>query len=147
MLCREERRETVDSVVAKVVEKGKLVDAPVRTYELCLPYCSLRILNPDQEGLEPVVEIAENFGDPNFQPEDGRYKAFTGVRTIYRGGSDGLHEVALQGISIRHYGSTSPPAECLRRSKDSTDGIQFTIQDAEKFDILLQYANQELNPE
>jgi hypothetical protein len=147
MLTNKERRETVDYIVSKVAEKGKLVldSGAYRRYELGLVYCSLFILKTHQETLEPVVEIAENFGNPEFRPETWQDKSFDGLRTLYRGGRGGLDEVALQGINVPDaYGKVLSAAESLRRSKELNYGRNLTNQDLERFDAFLKYAQNEL---
>ncbi len=147
MLAPEERRETVDYVVAKVTEKGRLAldSGAVQRYEYSLPYCSLTVFSMRQRDFDPVVEIAENFGDPLFQPEGWQERSFDGLRTIYRGGSNGLDEVALQGIYAPNAnGDMLPPAESLRRSRRLTDGRHLIRQDQERFDAFLKYAQREL---
>ena len=95
--------------------------------------------------ISPTVEITENFGDPKFQPRDWQDRSFDGVRTLYRGGYDGLDEVALQGVYFpRADGRAVLPAELLLRSKDLTDGRGLTAQDKERYDAFLKYALVEL---
>ncbi len=147
MLTNEERMKTVDYVVAKVLEKGKLASDTgiVRRYEFGLSYCSLSVLRVHHEDLEPIVEIAENFGNPEFRPGEWQDQSFQGIRTLYRGGRDGLNEVALQGIYVPDAkGKVLLPAESLRRSKELTDRRKLTQQDLERFDAFLKYAQREL---
>ena len=147
MLSVEERKETVDYVVAKVTEKGRLAldSGAVQRYECSLSYCSLTVFRMRQREFEPVVEIVENFGDPLFQPEGWQERSFDGVRTIYRGGSNGLDEVALQGIYAPNAsGDMLFPAESLRRSRRLTDGRHLICQDLERYDAFLKYAEREL---
>jgi len=148
MLTTEERKKTVDFIVEKVAERGKLTfETEIsRTYELGLPYCTLKVrqmLLPPE--CTPVIDIAENFGNPNFEPANWQDLLFDGVRLLYKGGYDGVEEVALQGIQLPlSTGKTIPPAESLRRFKDSMDGRSLTRQDMERYDAFLNYARREL---
>jgi hypothetical protein len=140
-----ERKGTVDYIVAKVMEKGRITfDAgTIRRYELGLPYCSFTIQT--HQSISPIIEIAENFGDPKFIPRSWQDRIFDGVRILYRGGDDGLDEVALQGIYHPDVeGKVLLPAESLMRFKESTDGRQLTREDTERFDAFLKYARREL---
>jgi len=142
-----ERKEIIDYIIDKVTKKGHLKSSIeiAKKYEFILPYCTLGILKPNQENLDPVIEIAENFGNPVFRARTAEDRAFYGVRKLYRGGYDGLDEVALQGINgPNSEGKVLPPAEKLLRSKEWNNDFGLTNPDLYLFDAFLKYAQREL---
>lgn len=159
MLNEQERIKTVDYIVAKIVEKGKNTEngGQTKRYEEYLPYCSIGILidkadedRKDNQYSNPVIEIAENFGNPNFQPSMVDDKIFRGLRTLYRAERDKLQSVLLQGFyELDSNGKASMPKESIRRGKDlSMPNIpnipKLTTQDLDTFDRLIIYTQREL---
>jgi hypothetical protein len=146
MLSDEDRKQTVDYVVSKVMEKGVLASnsKSVKRYNFGLPFCSLSVIGSFQPSMIPYIEIAENFGDPAFVPTNWLDTAFDGIRTLYRGGRDGLDQIVLQGIYAPDAdGAILLPAEKLLRSNELADR-KVTVQDISRFDAFLQYAKKEL---
>ena len=151
MFSVQQRKEVIEDILSKAKIKGKksVVTNQITTYEVCLPYCSLRVSEtniPEIPVKNSTVEIAENFGDPDFEPRSWQDVSFYGIRRLYKGSFDGLTEVALQGIYAPKEDGWSfhPPAEKLLRFADSTNGRQLTQIDKKIFDVFLKYAQRQL---
>ncbi|MFP4119342.1 MAG: hypothetical protein ACLFTH_04775 [Candidatus Woesearchaeota archaeon] len=147
MLTKNERKGTVEYIIDKVIEKGTLVNntGTIKKYEAHLLYCSLGILKPANKKYSAVVEIAESFGKPDFKPESWQDESFDGVRTLYRGGTNGLNRVVLQGLYYPEAdGRVLPPSERLQRSVNHDDERKLAPEDIDRFDAFLSYARREL---
>lgn len=141
MLANEESTVQFDYVARRVIQQGQLTLAlgAVQIFELTLPACSLKVYRVNQENLEPLLEIAQNIGDPRFQLA-GADRVF-GFRSVYRGGPHCLYEVALQRLYASD-ADTRPllPSELLQRSHELTDGRELTPDDMQQFNAFLKYA-------
>ncbi len=175
-----ERKEVIDYVVARVIEKGQLAPdtGAVRKYNLGLPYSFTYIplsilgfkpgisynslpafwngildklglnemLGLNQKNFFPVIEFIDPFAEPKYNiSSNWQDQSFDEVRTLYRGGHEGLVEIVAQGIYHSDFeGKALMPAESLLRSRAFNDERKLSLRDSYKFDNFLKYAQQEL---
>ena len=147
-----QRKIIIDDIIAKIRVIQVIPafwTAEISHYKVPFELCTLGITTSEfhqqREYVNPAVTIAQRFTDldsaayPIFQDDE----RFDGFSAIYKGSSNGLDEVAMEGIKFSpdHVGSVSHSELHLRPTKR----VVLTQQDRERFDVLLMYAWSQLD--
>ena len=121
LLTPEQRGEVIDDIVARLRAKGSKteVEEGITNYGVNFSVCGIQIDDLDGAG-NPLVQVVEHFADPYLDYEKILEPDFLappqGIRRVYRGSTEGLHEIGLQAIfSPSYMGKILPfPEKVLR---------------------------------
>lgn len=142
VLTEQERKKVLDDVIAEASKKqpGRPISDEFEQHEVCLPLCTLRIVESKHEGFAHLVYVVENFGPFGMGCDGSLVSSYDGIRKVYAGNTIGLEDVFLEYIRSPA-GLASAKTHQILRSAVRGD---FTEEDKEMFDAYLVYAQKDL---